>query len=459
MSQDRAELCRLMVVGPTSQVDVSLPTHVPLADIMPALLKALGPDLADRGLEHSGWILQRLGGRALDESRTVSDLELLDGEMVQVRPRTDEIPPLAYDDLVDGVAAGMRQRSGLWRPQMTRQAALLLLVVWLGVGMVALWNWPAGLRRTAVLGATALVCFAIGYLVRRRYADRALAAILGTACVVATALTVQDLNLRVDPDAPGLLAAAAATLSGLLLVALLSPHKGWRQATAGALLLWLLGAAAVGLIVQGALSLTTTAIVMAIVTTALRPGVPSMAFRLAGFSLPDLPAEPEDLQQDIEPREAPEVLGRAAVADQYMTALYTALGLVGGSAMVLLAISPGWLAPLAAWLLAIAQLLVIRPMTSLWHRLALGGPALIAIVTWCLTAPMLRSGSAIGLAMGVSLALAIACVGLARLRPGRRISPALQLLGDWAHVLALAALGPVAAAEAGLIELVRGRLG
>src|SRR3954453_10385208 len=106
MSVERGELCRLLVVGPTSQVDVSLPTHIPLVDMMPALLTALGPDLADRGLEHSGWIVQRLGGKALDEARTVSDLEVLDGETVYLRPRTDQIPPLAYDDLIDGISAG-----------------------------------------------------------------------------------------------------------------------------------------------------------------------------------------------------------------------------------------------------------------------------------------------------------------------------------------------------------------
>jgi hypothetical protein len=53
-----AEMCRLLVVGPTSRVDLSVPTHVPLSDThvplsdrMPALLRNLGPDLADRGLE------------------------------------------------------------------------------------------------------------------------------------------------------------------------------------------------------------------------------------------------------------------------------------------------------------------------------------------------------------------------------------------------------------------------
>jgi hypothetical protein len=40
----------------------------------------------------------------LDESRTVAELELLDGEAVDVGRRTGQIPPLGYD-LIDGVAA------------------------------------------------------------------------------------------------------------------------------------------------------------------------------------------------------------------------------------------------------------------------------------------------------------------------------------------------------------------
>jgi type VII secretion integral membrane protein EccD len=470
MSQDRGELCRLLVVGPASQVDVSLPTHIPLADMMPALLNALGPDLADRGLEHSGWIVQRLGGPALDEARTVADLELLDGEAVHVRPRTDQIPPLAYDDLIDGVSAGIGKRSGLWRPQTTRLAAVLLLGGWLGTGLAAVQVWPAGTRRITVFAVAAVLCYAAGLFVTRKYADRVLAGILGAASVTATAMAValaievpwQSMPGAVDayPAPIRLLAAVSAgTIAAVLVAAFVFPRAGWRQVSVGLALLWLFVAAAVGLRVQGALDWTAIAAVMAVATTVLRPAVPTLAFKFAGFSLPDMPTEPGDLQQEIEPEDSAEVLAGAATADQFMTAIYTALGLVSGAAMVWLAAAPGWLAPLAAWLAAVAQLLVTRPMTSTWHRLALGGPAMVAMVTWCLTATALRDPSTAVLAMAFCVTLMSTCGTAARILPGRKVSPIWGRLGDWAHTLALAALGPVVAALLGLFALIRSQVG
>ncbi|MCL9797361.1 type VII secretion integral membrane protein EccD, partial [Frankia sp. AgKG'84/4] len=124
-----AQVCRLLVVGPTSRVDLSVPTHVPLADLMPAMLRSLGPDLADRGLEHSGWVVQRLGEPPLDEDLCVADHDLLDGDAVHLRPRSDQIPPLDFDDLIDGVATGMRARSGRWRLRTNRAAAMVVLAL------------------------------------------------------------------------------------------------------------------------------------------------------------------------------------------------------------------------------------------------------------------------------------------------------------------------------------------
>ena len=412
MNQERGEVCRLLLVGPTSQVDVGVPTHIPLADMMPALLSALGPDLADRGLEHSGWIAQRLGEPALDESRTIADLELLDGEVVHVRPRTDQIPPLAYDDLIDGVSAGIRKRSGLWRPQTTRLVAVLLFAAWLGADLAAMQMWPDHSQRAALLAVSAALCFVAGFAVTRKLADRVLAGILGAACVSGTVLAAVDAVVRrpslvgvpaaagthLGPVLPGVIfaGASAGTVAALLVAAFVFPRTGWRQVIAGLLTLWLLVATAVALRLQGFLGWTGAAAVLVTLTTALRPVVPTVAFKLAGFALPDMPAEPADLQKNIEPRPSAEVLAGAAAADQFMTALYAALGLASGTAMVWLAAAPGWAAPLAAWLAGAAQILATRAMTSTWHRLALAGPALAAMATWCLTAVAGRAGTAAG---------------------------------------------------------------
>jgi type VII secretion integral membrane protein EccD len=468
VSTERGELCRLLVVGPTSQVDVSLPTHIPLADMMPALLSTLGPDLADRGLEHSGWIVQRLGGPALDESSTVDDLDLLDGEVVHVRPRTDQIPPLAYDDLIDGVSAGIRKRSGLWRPQTARIAALLLLAVWLATGLAIAWRWPDPPERLMLLAAAAVLCVVAGFVVARRPSDRVMAGVLGGGGLVAVVLAALAAVAPQAPlgvasgarSVPGMIfaGATAGTVAALLVAALVFPHTGWRQVGAGLLATWLLVAAALELRTQATLGWVAVAAIVVTATTALRPAVPTAAFKLAGFALPEMPTEPADLQKNIDPEPAAEVLARTAAADQFMTALYAALGLVSGAAMVWLAVEPGWAAPLAAWLAATAQILSTRAMTSTWHRSVLAGPALAAMAIWCLTATTYRGSLAAYIAIGCCLTLVAACGRAARIA-GRRFSPIWGRLGDWAHTLAVAALVPTIVVIIGLIDVIRARVG
>ncbi|GAB2922055.1 type VII secretion integral membrane protein EccD [Micromonospora polyrhachis] len=469
MSTARGELCRLLVVGPTSRVDVSLPTHIPLADLMPALLSALGSDLADRGLEHSGWIVQRLGGPALDESCTVDDLDLLDGEVVHVRPRTDQIPPLAYDDLVDGISTGIRKRSGRWSPQTTRITALLLFAAWLAAGLASMWMWPDVPGRPTLLAGTALLCFAAGFAVVRKLADRATAGILGAASVAAAVLTtlaalVPYVSLAGAAGTyfvPQVIfaSATAGILAALLVVVFVFPRTNWRQITVGLLAAWLLVAVGLGVRAQTTLDWAAIAAIVVTGTTVLRSAVPALAFKLAGFALPQMPAEPADLQKDIDPEPAAEVLTRAAAADRFMTALYAALGLVSGAAMVWLAATPGWAPPLAAWLAAVAQILVTRAMTSTWHRLALAGPALLAMATWCLTATVVRGPLAAQLAVGCCLVLVVACGLAARIPAGRRFTPIWGRLGDWVHTGAVAALVPIVVVITGLIDVIRARVG
>ena len=87
-----SDTCRLTVVAPAGWAEVALPIHVPLADLVPVLVRNADPNLADAGVQHNGWVLQRLGEAPLDEDRTLSGLGLVDGETVYLRPRDAAIP-------------------------------------------------------------------------------------------------------------------------------------------------------------------------------------------------------------------------------------------------------------------------------------------------------------------------------------------------------------------------------
>ena len=240
---------------------------------------------------------------------------------------------------------------------------------------------------------------------------------------------------------------------------LVAPHTSRRPVTAGLACLWLLVTAAVVLREQAGLGWTGVAAALVTVTTVLRLAVPAVTFKLAGFTLPEMPVEPAELQKDIEPHPAADLLAGAVSADQFMTALYTALGLVSGVAMVWLVTAPGWTAPLAGWLAAAAQILVTRAMTSTWHRLALAGPALVAMAVWCLTAAAGRGSSTATLAVAFCLVLALVCGTAARVASRRRYNPIWGRLGDWTHTAAVAALLPTAVVIMGVIALIRAQVG
>ncbi|MGH3374441.1 MAG: EsaB/YukD family protein, partial [Actinoallomurus sp.] len=119
MKSAAAGLCRLRFRAPEKMFELAVPADVPLADLLPAIIGHAGSDLEEKGLDHGGWVLQGLGADPLDEERTAESLGLHDGDELYFRPRREAMPPVHFDDLVDGVATGMRSRGDSWRPEAT----------------------------------------------------------------------------------------------------------------------------------------------------------------------------------------------------------------------------------------------------------------------------------------------------------------------------------------------------
>ena len=461
-----AEVCRLVVVGPASRVDLSVPVHVPLADLMPTLLRSLGTDLADRGLEHSGWVLQRLGEVPLDEDLTTSDLNLLDGDILHLRPRSEQIPPLDFDDLVDGIATGIRGRSGLWRPETTRIASLACLGFWL---LVALWvpllSGDAEDRSLIALEASAVLLAATAAAVRL-IQDQAVSWFSASAAVAFAAEAGMIWGSGAGSGSAGR-PVAGGFLDGTLLaiaVAVVVMFFAVQHSARGPV--------AVGIAVTGGCALIAGALYSAtdlnwnqvatlllLFAIAIRPTIPLLAFKLAGLSMPQLPIEPEDLQTDIDPEPAKHVLERTAVADLFMTMMHLACGLVSGGALIRLSLSAERLAIIAVVLGALAQLLALRPMTSAWHRLALGIPAALGLATAALTVAARVQPASRALVVVVLLVLATAAAVAAHTVPKRRLTPIWGRAGDWLQTLTVVVLLPVMLGILSLFSLIRREVG
>ncbi|MER6998691.1 type VII secretion integral membrane protein EccD [Streptomyces sp. NPDC000410] len=455
-----SDLCRLMLVTPLSSLEVAVPSDVPLYDLLPTLLTYAGPDLADTGVDHDGWVLQRLGEPPLDEERTLATLAIRDGDTLHLRPRRAELPVIDYDDMITGVADGVRRRPDRWRDSMTRWLFLTLMGVALAVALAVLRLDGPIVPRAATAGGIALVLLVAGVLVARVADDSAPAGLLGLGAALFAALA-GHLAVEVpgtDVAAPQVLAAGAAALTVTILG--MAAISRWLPAYAAALTVC--AAVTLGglLSLTGGLNRTESAAVVLVVALVFNATVPMTSFRLADLRLPLLPTNAEELQDQIEPVRAPRLLQRSAIADQYMTALFTAVGLVSGGSLLVLAPAGGW-APATLYAAScVALLLRSRVLIGAGQRIALMVPAVLGLAVWTIgfaavLPPVVRLvGPLLALVVAAGLLLAGA-----KMLPGRRLVPYWGRAAEIGELLIGLSMLPVLLAVLGAYQWANGLFG
>ncbi|MEV6810738.1 type VII secretion integral membrane protein EccD [Micromonospora sp. NPDC051296] len=455
------EMCRLVVCGPTREAEVSVPAHVVVSDLLPVLLEYLGENLVETGLLHGGWVLQRLGSAPFPQDSTVSALGLRDGDVVHLRPRAEQIPPVDFDDLVDGIAHGVKQRPGRWTPALTRWTALAGLVVLLGTGIAVLALPGHAGHRALAAGGLALACLigslVAGYAVIDRTASVtfliAALAYAGLAGLSAADPRLGVVALRLDP--PTLFTAAVAVAATAVLAAL-------ALAAARPLLLCVivagtLTAGASALATYAGLTVLQAAAGLLVAATLAGILVPVVAFRLTGLRLPPLPTQPEHLQEDLDPIPSTELLPNAATADRLMTALYAGIAAPTVVAVVLVAAAPGWAPATLVALVVVGRFLAARPMTSAWHRAAQLLPAAVGLVTLAVALSAAGDPAARLVAPLVVVPLgAAALFAAARVLPDRRLTPYWGRAGDLVQTVTATAMVPVFLAVLDVYGFARG---
>ncbi|WP_432838020.1 type VII secretion integral membrane protein EccD [Dactylosporangium sp. CA-092794] len=455
MSSPVAGSCRLVVRGPSQVLEVAVPAQALVADLLPVLLTHLGDDVAEQGLDHGGWCLQRLGGEPLDEDRSVAEHELHDGETVYLRPASERLPAVHFDDLVDGLATGLRSRAGLWTPGLVSwtAAGLLLYTVALGLLVLAL----PGSAATGALAAagSAVECLVLALVVARSADPQRLLFITGAGAIAFAALAGFRAPEATGAPPPGpvhaidLLCAAAAALVCAALVA--AAQGGVSPPLVAAMSASALTAGGAALTVFTTLTVAQAAAIVAVASTVLAEAVPLLAFRMTGLRLVPLPTGAEELQRDIDPEPGDTVLADAARVDRYMTALSVGGAAVSIVALVLTAGGPGWAPAVLVVLVASTRLLSARAMTSAWHRLAVAVPAFAGLTVVALAAaadapPAARAGV-------VVVAFPLAAMQLLRLSrsdPQRRAMPHWGRAGDLLQSATMIAVFPVLLAVLGV---------
>ncbi|MEU5666440.1 type VII secretion integral membrane protein EccD [Streptomyces longwoodensis] len=460
-----ADLCRLTVRAPSVSVDLAVPADVPVADLLPTLLRYVGEEAEESGLDHAGWVLQRLGDGPLDEEATLAHSGLVDGDVLYLRPHTEALPEARLDDLVDGMADTAARRLHTWHPGAARALLVgtavatvltsLLLVFWPGVSSSV---------RPAYAGVTGLLLLAGAATASRAVGERLSAGALGL--LVAPCLGVAGWVLPggdvTGPDAARvvgarLLAAGAASAGGAVL-ALAATAVGAPALTATAVVSVATALAGVligysGLDVPGTVALVAT--VVALGAGAVAP----FAFKLAGMRMPALPSSASQLQEGIEPYAGGEVAERTVLAGRWVTALFAATGVIAAAALAVLAHHPDLPEVLVSLALSLLLLLHGRGLVHIGQRLTLAVPGVWGLLLLARAWAVDSGADTRTVVSAVLLAAAAALVVAAWVVPGRRVLPYWGRAAEVAHTGLAVALLPLSLWVAGLFGWLRGLFG
>ncbi len=118
---------RVTLVSGARRVDLALPGALPLADVMPQVLRYCDP--AETPESPVAWSLGRVGGPDIPLSRTLHDEEVADGEVLELRAPTETVHPAYVEDVRDAVEDAVDAAGREWTQRATIGFALGAAVV------------------------------------------------------------------------------------------------------------------------------------------------------------------------------------------------------------------------------------------------------------------------------------------------------------------------------------------
>lgn len=276
--------CRIRLVAPGTQVDLAVPSAVPLARVLPTLLRHAGQDESG-----TGWALSRDDGARLDPSVSLTAAGVREGALLVLHPASEWTPPPVYDDVVEVVARGAVPRP--WSTGEARIACGVLVAVCL-LGALAALAVTRGTVPGVLAGGTAGLLVCVGWALSRAAGDipaGTLAAALAAPCA---ALSAAEL-LGGSWGRGHLLLASAA----VVLVAAVGPAAvGGGDGVFAALgVVGLAGALGALVAILGDARPAQAAAVVAPLTLAATTMLPVLALRTARLPRSPLPRSAEDL--------------------------------------------------------------------------------------------------------------------------------------------------------------------
>ncbi|WP_374999736.1 type VII secretion integral membrane protein EccD [Aeromicrobium sp. CTD01-1L150] len=138
---------RVTVVTEQRTIDLALPSALPLAEVMPQVMRYAAPERD--GESPTSWTLGRLGGPTLQLVQTLEDAGVLDGDVLELRSQRDDVSPALVEDVRDAVEDSVDAAGGVWNTRTTGSFAVLASSAFFGA-------WALLTTLAAALGAPAL---------------------------------------------------------------------------------------------------------------------------------------------------------------------------------------------------------------------------------------------------------------------------------------------------------------
>lgn len=471
-------LARVTISAPQRRVDVALPEHLPLAELLPEVLRHAGEGLADDGEKHGGWLLRRTDGEPLAAGKALLPQGVRDGDVLHLVPARAQWPELEYDDVVEAIADGARRRGSAWSGRTTRIGTLSAAGGLLTVGLLAVIAggtvWTLG--TFVALGAAVALSFA-AVVASRAYGDATAGAALGAyampfaffggALLVASGDRVGVLAPIPWLGAPELLAGSVALLL-IAVLGLVGVAAGLRVHAAG-VSVGLLGTltALVGFMLSAAGS---AAILMAALVCAIGM-LPLLAIRFGKLPMPPITlptgAEAAEGFAAASPspsgaRERPDrgrVFAAVARTEELLTGMLIGHAVLAIVAALMLVTAGGFSGRLMVAVSAAALLLRSRLFITVRQRVPLmvAGVGSAVVLGIALLFEVQEAGLLLLTAGGLALALVI--IGAGATYSKREPGPYLGRTADLVDTLMVVAVVPVACAVLGLYGRARGLLG
>jgi type VII secretion integral membrane protein EccD len=451
-------LSRVTIVAPHTRVDLALPSDIPLADLLPTLLGYAGDRLADDPAAMQGWALSRLGGIALDSSRTPTQLEVRDGELLYLRPRGADNPELVFDDVVDAVATATQERAGRWRPATTRRFGLTLgLAALLGGALAVLFSGPPQLAPGLVGLGVALALLVTAVVLSRAVGDSQ-TAVAFALTALAYAAVGGLLLFGGDRKLAGLAAPHVLTAATALLLVTAIAAVGVADAApvflGAAVCSLALGIGSVIALLTGSGGAGAAAVVVPVALGAL-PALPMLAYRLGRLPIPSVPGGPEDLKTDTESVDGARVLTSSEHADAFLAGMLSTISAITAVGAVLVS-TASYAGVVLAAVLGLVLLARARWFRSRNQRIPLLVAGAIALGA-AAVGGFQPSDSMVRLTAvtGGLLVIAVISISYGLAGAGRKASPMWGRTLDMFEVVLILAVVPLAVWVSGLYDWIR----